>query len=69
MLDNSGSMSDELQAVEDNLNLNFASILANSGVDYRVILLSRHRREVRDESGESSTSVCVTTPLSALADC
>jgi hypothetical protein len=69
MLDNSGSMADELQAVEDNLNLNFASILATSGVDYRVILLSRHRREVREESGESSTSVCVTTPLSALSDC
>jgi len=69
MLDNSGSMADELQAVEDNLNLNFASILANSGVDYRVILISRHRHDVREESGESSTSVCVTTPLSALTDC
>jgi len=69
MLDNSGSMADELQAVEDNLNVNFASILAGSGVDYRVILLSRHRRDSRDGSEEASTSVCVTTPLSALDDC
>ncbi|HTV18827.1 MAG TPA: hypothetical protein VMG12_09155 [Polyangiaceae bacterium] len=69
MLDNSGSMADELQAVEDNLNVNFASILASSGVDYRVILLSRHRRDARDDSEEASTSVCVTTPLSALSDC
>jgi hypothetical protein len=69
MLDNSGSMADELEAVEANLNVNFASILASSGVDYRVILLSRHRREGRDVEEEASTSVCVTTPLSALADC
>jgi hypothetical protein len=69
MLDNSGSMADELQAVEENLNVNFASILASSGVDYRVILLSRHRRQGRDVEEEASTSVCVTTPLSALADC
>lgn len=69
MLDNSGSMADELQAVEANINVNFASILASSGVDYRVILLSRHRREARDQSEEASTSICVTTPLSALGDC
>jgi hypothetical protein len=69
LLDNSGSMSDELEGVEANINLNFASILANSGVDYRVILISRHRREVRAESGESSTSICVSAPLSGLGDC
>jgi hypothetical protein len=69
LLDNSGSMADELQAVEDNINLNFASILASSDVDYRVILLSRHRKDVRTESGEASTSICVTAPLSGLAQC
>jgi hypothetical protein len=68
-LDNSGSMSDELGAVEANINLNFASILALSGVDYRVILVSRHREEPRDESDEASTSICVSSPLSGLADC
>ncbi len=69
LLDNSGSMSDELEAVEQNINVNFASILASSAVDYRVILVSRHRREVRAEDGESSTSICVSAPLSGLADC
>ena len=69
VLDNSGSMADELDAVERNINLNFANILAQSGVDYRVILLSRHRREVRAPSGESSTSICVASPLSGLASC
>jgi hypothetical protein len=68
-LDNSGSMADELEAVEANINLNFASILASSGVDYRVILISRHRREQRSESGESSTSICVAAPLSGLSSC
>jgi hypothetical protein len=69
LLDNSGSMDDEAAAVEANINVNFASVLANSGVDYRVILISRHRREPRAESGESSTSICVQTPLSGLANC
>lgn len=69
LLDNSGSMSDELEAVEANINVNFAAILANSDVDYRVILLSRHREEPRDDSGESSTSICVQSPLSGLGDC
>jgi hypothetical protein len=69
VLDNSGSMADELAAVEQNINVNFAAILAESGIDYRVILVSRHRREVRDDSGESSTSICVSSPLSAATDC
>lgn len=69
LLDNSGSMEDEAAAVEANINLNFASVLENSGVDYRVILISRHRRELREDSGESSTSICVQTPLSGLANC
>lgn len=69
VLDNSGSMAQELQAVEDNINVNFASILAASDVDYRVILISRHRKDVRADAGESSTSICVSSPLSGLAKC
>ena len=69
LLDNSGSMEDEAAAVEANININFASVLENSGVDYRVILISRQRRGPREESGESSTSICVQTPLSGLSSC
>jgi hypothetical protein len=69
VLDNSGSMDDELEAVEANINVNFASILLESQVDYRVILISRHRTEARDESEEASTSVCVASPLSDLTSC
>jgi hypothetical protein len=69
VLDNSGSMADELAAVEQNINVNFANILNAADVDYRVILVSRHRKDVRAASGESSTSICVEAPLSGLAQC
>src|SRR5690606_19490982 len=69
VLDNSGSMEDELTAVESNINVNFANILAESGVDYRVILLSRHREGDRSESSSYATSICVEAPLSGLPSC
>lgn len=40
-IDNSGSMSDKIAAVERNINQNFAAILGASGLDYRVILISK----------------------------
>jgi hypothetical protein len=69
VLDNSGSMRDEIDAVERNINVNFARVLEDAEVDYRVILISRHRRDVRGPSGEASTSICVQEPLSTLEDC
>jgi hypothetical protein len=63
VIDNSGSMQDEIDAVEKNINVNFANILQTSGVDYRVILLSRHEKKGRQ------TSICVTAPLSANPVC
>jgi hypothetical protein len=63
VIDNSGSMQDEIDAVEKNINVNFTNILQSSGVDYRVILLSRHEKQGRQ------TSICVTAPLSANAAC
>lgn len=69
ILDNSGSMEDELEAVESNINVNFGSILTSSDIDYRLILLSRHRVEGREESESASTSICVSTPLSGIATC
>jgi len=63
-LDNSGSMDDEARAVEANINLNFAQILQDSGVDYRLILVSEHReRDLQD------TAVCILSPLSTLSAC
>jgi hypothetical protein len=63
-LDNSGSMDDEARAVEANINLNFAQILQESGVDYRLILVSEHR-----ERSAQDTAVCILSPLSTLAAC
>lgn len=68
-LDNSGSMDEELEAVEQNINVNFANILAASEVDYRVILVSRHRVEARDAGSVPSTSVCVASPLAGQREC
>jgi hypothetical protein len=62
-IDNSGSMQEEIDAVESNINVKFANILQTSGVDYRVILVSRHEKKGRQ------TSICVTAPLSANTLC
>ena len=53
-IDNSGSMTAEAMQTRDNLN-RFADIIAASGLDYRVVLISR--------PGESDNGVCVPPPL------
>jgi hypothetical protein len=63
-IDNSGSMDDEARSVEANLNLNFATILEESQIDFRVILVSEHR-----ERNLQDTAVCISQPLSTLATC
>lgn len=57
VIDNSGSMDDEIVGVENNINDNFATIIEASGIDYRVIMISRHGRA-------SSNDICVAEPLS-----
>ncbi len=58
VIDNSGSMTAEIEGVQTNVNVNFAQIIEQSGVDYRVILIARHG------SASSSQSVCIQAPLS-----
>ncbi|MBX3249555.1 MAG: hypothetical protein KF901_20425 [Myxococcales bacterium] len=59
-IDNSGSMSEEATQVRQNMN-NFARILAESGLDYRVVLISRP---------DGSQGVCIPEPLGTGApDC
>jgi hypothetical protein len=60
LVDNSGSMDEEIAAVRDNINRDFASIIAASGVDYRVIMISKY--------GSDPLTVCVEPPL-AKAGC
>lgn len=61
VIDNSGSMTAEIQGVQQNINQNFATILGGSGLDYRVILIARHG------SASSAQSVCIEAPLSGIA--
>lgn len=63
VIDNSGSMSDEIQAVENNINTNFAAIIANSGIDYRIIMISKHGKADPDES------ICIKAPLASNTSC
>ena len=57
VIDNSGSMTDEIIAVEENINTEFADIIGDSGLDYRVILLSMHGDASDDQS------ICISPPL------
>ncbi|MBL9106430.1 MAG: hypothetical protein JNL82_36240 [Myxococcales bacterium] len=60
VIDNSGSMTEEIQAVQNNINANFANILDAAAVDYRVIVLAKHGKL-------SDQSVCIEAPLSGIA--
>src|SRR5262245_17996397 len=51
VIDDSGSMSDELDGVEKNITVNFSNILATSGLDYRGIMFS--------EWGTGTYHICV----------
>ncbi|MCY1004778.1 hypothetical protein OV079_04155 [Nannocystis pusilla] len=59
VIDNSGSMAAEIKGVQDNINDNFAEIIGESGLDYRVILISRYGKY-------TSTQVCIEAPLSGI---
>lgn len=55
VIDNSGSMGNEIAQVRDRINQDFADIIEASGIDYRVIMFTQH--------GTSSLDVCVQSPL------
>ncbi len=57
VIDNSGSMSGEIEEVQNQINVNFAGIIEQSGLDYRVIMLT-------DFGDFNSQQVCISAPLS-----
>jgi len=57
VIDNSASMGEEIAAVRANIDRDFAAIVGESGVDLRVVLISRY--------GTAGTDVCIEPPLSA----
>lgn len=60
VIDNSGSMGAEIKGVQDNININFATIIEDSGLDYRVIMVSEHGKWNGPES------ICIEAPLSGI---
>ena len=61
VVDNSGSMAQEIGSIAQHLNVNFAQLLQASGLDYQVIMLARH--------GHGTYNVCVQPPLSGTTNC
>ena len=55
VIDNSGSMGEEIAGVESNINTNFAQQMAASGIDYRIIMVTEHDGPV----GFASQPVCI----------
>lgn len=62
VIDNSGSMAGEILEVQKQVNDNFRTIIEQSGIDYRVIMVSRH-------GAISAESVCISAPLSGASTC
>lgn len=62
VIDNSGSMSEEIMGVQRNINVNFANILQAAEMDYRVVTVSRHGSADRNV-------ICIEAPLSGAASC
>lgn len=60
IIDNSGSMTDEIIGVQTNINKNFAQIIDSSGIDYRVIMIADHGL------ADPNESVCIEAPLSTI---
>jgi hypothetical protein len=60
VVDNSGSMTEEIEGVQNNITKNFAQILDQSGLDYRVILIGNHG------SAANGQSICIEAPLSGI---
>ncbi len=64
VVDNSNGMEEEVEAFEANVNGNFAAVLQEAGVDFRLILLSEHAERDSDD-----TALCIEAPLSGQAVC
>jgi hypothetical protein len=71
-IDNSASMQGEIESVQNRINNDLASIVQASGIDYRVIMVSRYGNvHVTNYDGgvasDSAYSVCIGAPLSSIA--
>jgi len=60
VIDDSGSMSDELSSISKNINEHFADVMADAGLDYRVIMVVMHGGHI------NWGQVCIEAPLSTI---
>jgi hypothetical protein len=70
-IDNSGSMAGEIQAVQQRINDDFAQIIEGSGIDYRVIMVSRYGNVYSENTSlpyDGAFAVCIGDPLGG-SDC
>lgn len=67
VIDNSGSMGDEIEQITKNVNT-FAQTIGQSGLDYRVIFVSASAPKPGEFWGGSVATVCAPAPLAG-ADC
>lgn len=67
VIDNSPSMDDDIEAVQERLNDDLAAILEESNLDYRVIIVSRFGDESTaiSSSPGSAANICIGAPLGA----
>lgn len=62
VIDDSGSMIEELEAISKNINKHFAEVMDNAGLDYRVIMIVKHGKT----SLNGNLAVCIEAPLSTI---
>ncbi len=64
VIDNSGTMDGEIKQVQERIYSDFAAMIEESGVDYRVIMMSRYG-DTDTSVGYSTFPVCIPSPLGA----
>jgi len=62
IVDNSGDMTDIIQGLQADINIDFAQVLEDVSLDYRIILIGKYGM-LNDES------VCIEAPLSGIGNC
>lgn len=67
IVDNSSSMSGEITAIVDRINIDFADILESAGLDYQVILISRHGPIGLSANSCDDHGICIEPPLADAA--
>ena len=70
VVDNSGSMIQEIREVEKQINWNFASVIEEAGVDYQLMVSDYGADPAREAPDLPAVSqpICVTAPLGLNAD-